>query len=72
MTENSGCTFQTPILSEDMSVVSESVGEPYQGVEAKILDKDGNVVPKGTIGELVTKGYFLFNGYLTFLYSDDI
>ncbi|CAG5113208.1 Oidioi.mRNA.OKI2018_I69.chr2.g7335.t1.cds [Oikopleura dioica] len=64
MTENSGGTFQTPILSEDMSVVSESVGEPYQGVEAKILDKDGNVVPKGTIGELVTKGYFLFNGYV--------
>ena len=62
MTENSGGTFQTPILSKDINIVSETVGEPYQGVQAKIIDKDGNTVPKGTIGELVTKGYFLFNG----------
>ena len=65
MTENSGGTFQTPLGKPDDSSCGsyiETVGEAYQGVEAKIIDKEGNTVPQGTIGELCTKGYFVFNG----------
>jgi fatty-acyl-CoA synthase len=62
MTENSGGTFQTPMGKLDETGFIETVGEAYQGVQAKIIDKEGNTVPKGTIGELCTKGYFVFTG----------
>ena len=62
MTENSGGTFQTPMGKPDETGFIETVGEAYQGVQAKIIDKEGNTVPKGTIGELCTKGYFVFTG----------
>jgi len=64
MTENSGGTFQTPMGKPDETGFIETVGEAYQGVQAKIIDKEGNTVPKGTIGELCTKGYFVFTGYI--------
>ena len=34
------------------------------GVEVKVIDKDENTLKRGEIGELVTKGYFVFQGYI--------
>lgn len=41
-----------------------TVGSPVPGVEAKIIDADEKTLETGEIGELVTKGYFVFDGYV--------
>lgn len=40
-----------------------TVGRPAEGVELRIVDADGNPVPPGTVGELVTRGPYLMDGY---------
>ena len=40
-----------------------TVGRPAEGVELRIVDADGNPVPTGTVGELVTRGPYLMEGY---------
>ena len=40
-----------------------TVGRPAEGVELRIVDADGNPVPPGTVGELVTRGPYLMEGY---------
>ena len=41
-----------------------TVGSPVPGVEAKIIDADEKTLETEQIGELVTKGYFVFDGYV--------
>ena len=41
-----------------------TVGLPIPGLEAKIIDKDENELPRGEIGEVVTKGHVVFQGYV--------
>jgi len=63
MTENSCATFLTyPGSTED--VTCNSVGFPIPGVEAKVIDENENTLERGQIGELVTKGFVLFKGYV--------
>ena len=40
-----------------------TVGRPAEGVELRIVDGDGNPVPAGTVGELVTRGPYMMEGY---------
>ena len=40
-----------------------TVGRPAEGVELRIVDADGNPVPPGTVGELITRGPYLMEGY---------
>ena len=40
-----------------------TVGQPAAGVDLRIVDRDGNPVPRGAIGELVARGPFLMEGY---------
>ena len=40
-----------------------TVGRPAEGVELRIVDGDGNPVPPGTVGELITRGPYLMEGY---------
>lgn len=41
----------------------ETVGKAHPHVKAKIVDKDGNIVPVGTPGELLVSGYLVQKGY---------
>ena len=40
----------------------ETVGKILPHVAAKIVDTDGNVVPRGTPGEILVKGYLVQKG----------
>jgi len=63
MTENTCGTFLVPHGSNE-DVTCNTVGSAMPGVEAKIIDNNENTLERGEIGELVTKGYFVFNGYI--------
>jgi acyl-CoA synthetase (AMP-forming)/AMP-acid ligase II len=41
----------------------ETVGKALPHVTAKIVDTDGNIVPRGTPGEIRIKGYLVQKGY---------
>merc|ERR1712048_1053595 len=40
-----------------------SVGKPVPWVEAKIVDENDKEVPRGTVGEIVTRGPHVMKGY---------
>jgi fatty-acyl-CoA synthase len=40
-----------------------TVGRVHPHVQIKVIDKDGRVVPRGTPGELLTRGYSVMRGY---------
>ncbi len=50
-------------LEEDHMSGSGSVGKPSKIREVRIVDTDGNDVPRGEIGELLIRGQGLFRGY---------
>jgi acyl-CoA synthetase (AMP-forming)/AMP-acid ligase II len=41
-----------------------SIGKPSFGVELRILDEEGRPVPRGEVGEIVTRSDAVMNGYL--------
>ncbi|XP_050428074.1 medium-chain acyl-CoA ligase ACSF2, mitochondrial-like [Adelges cooleyi] len=62
MTETSPCTFQNfPHDSEDKLL--NTVGFVLDHVEAKVVDSQGHMVPFGTPGELLIRGYVNMTGY---------
>jgi fatty-acyl-CoA synthase len=63
MTETSPVSFQTlPDDDEERRVAT--VGSVHPHVEAKVVDpSSGAVVPRGTPGELLTRGYLVMLGY---------
>ena len=62
MTETSPASFQTtPDDPLDRRV--DSVGRVHPHVEVKIVDAEGHTVPRGTTGELCTRGYSVMQGY---------
>jgi len=62
MTETSPVSFQTtPDDPLDRRV--DSVGRVHAHVEVRVVDKDGEVVPRGEPGELQTRGYSVMRGY---------
>lgn len=63
MTENTCGTFLVPHGSnEDVTV--NTVGSAMPGLEAKIIDKEENTLNRGEIGEIVTKGFCVYQGYI--------
>jgi len=40
-----------------------SCGRPVEGMEAKVVGPDGQEVPRGTVGELVLRGWSVMKGY---------
>jgi fatty-acyl-CoA synthase len=63
MTETSPVSFQTRPDDDEERRVS-TVGAIHPHVEAKIVDPDsGRIVPRGTAGELLTRGYLVMLGY---------
>jgi fatty-acyl-CoA synthase len=62
MTETSPVSTQTRI-GDSMDKQVGSVGRPHPHVEIKIVVADGRLVPRGTTGELCTRGYLVMQGY---------
>ena len=62
MTETSPVSFQLPLdATFDKRVTTVGVCHPH--VEAKVIDKQGNVVDRGEVGEVCTRGYVVMKGY---------
>jgi fatty-acyl-CoA synthase len=62
MTETSPVSTQTRI-GDSLYKQIGSVGRPHPHVEIKVVDTDGRIVPRGTTGELCTRGYLVMQGY---------
>ena len=62
MTETSPVSFQSATDDPIERRVS-TVGRVHPHVEVKVVDGDGRVVPCGTAGELMTRGYSVMRGY---------
>ncbi|MBP7334864.1 AMP-binding protein [Niveispirillum sp.] len=62
MTETSPLSFQTPIDAPLDKRVG-SVGRVHPHLQVRLADTDGNTVPRGATGELLTRGYSVMQGY---------
>jgi len=62
MTETSPVSFQSA-TDDSLQVRTTTVGRVHPNVEVKVIDDDGNTVPRGVRGELCTKGYSVMQGY---------
>jgi fatty-acyl-CoA synthase len=62
MTETSPVSFQGSTEDTIERRVS-TVGRALPHVEAKVIDTEGRIVPCGTAGELLTRGYLVMLGY---------
>ena len=62
MTETSPVSFQSAIDDPIERRVS-TVGRIQPHLEVKIVDSNGRIVPRGTPGELLTRGYSVMLGY---------
>lgn len=62
MTETSPVSFQS-MPDDDLVKRVSTVGAIHPFVEVKIVDADGAITPRGTQGELLTRGYSVMRGY---------
>jgi fatty-acyl-CoA synthase len=62
MTETSPVSFQSG-ASDSLERRVSTVGRIMPHVECKIVDGDNRIVPRGTPGELCTRGYSVMPGY---------
>ncbi len=62
MTETSAAYVLTK-PGDDASVRYNTVGKPVDGAETKIWDDARGMLPAGEVGEIITRGYHLKNGY---------
>jgi fatty-acyl-CoA synthase len=62
MTETAPTSTQTR-PEDTMQRRVSTVGQPHPHVEIKIVDPAGNIVPRGTPGEICTRGYSVMRGY---------
>jgi fatty-acyl-CoA synthase len=62
MTETSPVSFQTQ-PDDPLERRVSTVGRVHPHVQVKIVDTDGRVVPRGSAGELLTRGYSVMRGY---------
>lgn len=63
MTETSPMTFITS-LEDSKDKMTSTIGRVVPHTGAKIIDKLGNITPRGVRGELCTSGFALQKGYL--------
>ncbi len=62
MTETSPVSFQT-VPEDPLDRRVSTVGRIHPHVEVKLVDGQGLIVPRGTPGELLTRGYSVMRGY---------
>ena len=64
MTENTCGTFLTP-LGDVPEITTKTVGYPIPGCNGKVIDPETEeILEEGQIGELCTKGFMVFQGYV--------
>jgi acyl-CoA synthetase (AMP-forming)/AMP-acid ligase II len=62
LTESTGiATMSRP--EDPPDVVARTVGRALPSVEVRIVDSEGQVLPRGTPGEIMLKGYNVMKGY---------
>jgi acyl-CoA synthetase (AMP-forming)/AMP-acid ligase II len=49
--------------SDSDDVIANTAGKPMPGVEIKMMDSEGNILPHGEPGEVVIRGYIVMQGY---------
>jgi len=62
MTETSPVSFQSSV-DDPVPLRVATIGRVHPHLEVKIVDADGNIVPRGVKGELLTRGYSVMLGY---------
>ena len=62
MTETSPASFASA-TDDNLERRVSTVGRVLPHVEAKVIDAEGRIVPRGTAGELLTRGYLVMLGY---------
>jgi fatty-acyl-CoA synthase len=62
MTETSPVSFQTA-ADDDLDSRVSTIGRVQPHLQCKVIDAEGNTVPRGQPGELCTKGYSVMLGY---------
>jgi fatty-acyl-CoA synthase len=62
MTETSPVSFQSAV-DDDVARRVATVGRIHPHLEVKIIDAEGRIVPRGTSGEICTRGYSVMLGY---------
>ncbi len=62
MTETSPVSFQSSV-SDPLERRVSTVGRVHPHLEVKVVDAEGRIVPRGTPGELCTRGYSVMLGY---------
>jgi fatty-acyl-CoA synthase len=62
MTETSPVSFQSS-TDDPLERRVSTVGRIFPHTEVKIIDGEGRIVPRGTPGELLTRGYCVMLGY---------
>jgi fatty-acyl-CoA synthase len=62
MTETSPVSFQSQ-TDDPVDRRVSTVGRIHPHVQVKIIDTNGQVTPRGTAGELLTRGYNVMRGY---------
>jgi fatty-acyl-CoA synthase len=62
MTETSPVSTQT-LTDDPLEKRTGTVGRVHPHIEIKVVDAQGRVVPRGTPGELCTRGYSVMLGY---------
>ncbi len=62
MTETSPVSTQTAV-DDPLDKRTGTVGRVHPHLEVKIVDEEGRIVPRGTPGELCTRGYSVMLGY---------
>jgi fatty-acyl-CoA synthase len=62
MTETSPVSFQTQ-PDDPLERRVSTVGRVHPHVQVKIIDVNGRITPRGTAGELLTRGYSVMRGY---------
>ncbi|KAJ8883146.1 hypothetical protein PR048_014986 [Dryococelus australis] len=61
MTE--GAPFFAASVEDDKEQCIQNVGKAVNGIELKVVDKEGRMVPIGTPGELWARGFCVMKGY---------
>ncbi|MEP6884675.1 MAG: AMP-binding protein [Gammaproteobacteria bacterium] len=62
MTETSPVSFQS-LPDDPVELRVGTVGRVHPHVQVKIIDAEGRITPRGTSGELLTRGYSVMRGY---------
>ena len=63
LTESTG-TVSMCRPGDDPETIARSCGTALPGVEVRVVDGDGNELPRGGEGEIVVRGYNVMRGYL--------